>query len=279
MVDGLTGETGDNAALLVDSMHSKSARAAVPILLHHSVGCNATEKAKKQDTVVAMLALSMEGGVCLDFGANVVPLAELDIKSAYAPVAILLLPAAGRNVQVKTEKQGLVMVEGAQQMEDGVALETGDYAVSVVELVYKNAFEPALIPLPPVVGHSVQGPVQNQGLVIMEAVLLTVAGVTLENGASVVKLVEVEPRCVQERAPILDRHMEVNNALETARRSGSVTLVHVQYQMLMEGSLSGLRSPSVARPVVKERRLATANAPTHPHRDLERTAKDHIRRL
>ena len=26
-------------------------------------------------------------------------------------------------------------------MEDGVALETGDYAVSVVELVYKNAFE------------------------------------------------------------------------------------------------------------------------------------------
>lgn len=56
----------------------------------------------------------MEGGVCLDFGANVVPLAELDIKSAYAPVPILLLPAAGRNVQVKTEKQGLVMVEGAQ---------------------------------------------------------------------------------------------------------------------------------------------------------------------
>lgn len=48
---------------------------------------------------------------------------------------------------------------------------------------------------------------------------------------------------------------------------------------LMEDSLSGLRSPSVARPVVKERRLATANAPTHPHRDLERTAKDHIRRL
>lgn len=57
MVDGATGETGDNAALLVDSMHSKSARAAVPILLHHSVGRNATEKAKKQDTVVAMLAL------------------------------------------------------------------------------------------------------------------------------------------------------------------------------------------------------------------------------
>lgn len=56
----------------------------------------------------------MEGGVCLDFGANVVPLAELDIKSAYAPVPILLLPAAGRNVQVKTEKQGLVMMEGAQ---------------------------------------------------------------------------------------------------------------------------------------------------------------------
>lgn len=55
----------------------------------------------------------MEGGVCLDFGANVVPLAELDIKSANAPVPILLLPAAGRNVQVKTEKQGLVMVEGA----------------------------------------------------------------------------------------------------------------------------------------------------------------------
>lgn len=57
MVDGLTGETGDNVALLVDSMHSKNARAAVPILLHHSVGLNATEKAKKQDTVVAMLAL------------------------------------------------------------------------------------------------------------------------------------------------------------------------------------------------------------------------------
>lgn len=57
MVDGATGETGDNVALLVDSMHSKSARAAVPILLHHSVGRNATEKAKKQDTVVAMLAL------------------------------------------------------------------------------------------------------------------------------------------------------------------------------------------------------------------------------
>ena len=59
-------------------------------------------------------------------------------------------------------------------MEDGVALETGDYAVSVVELVYKIAFEPALIPLPPVVGHSVQGPVQNQRLVIMEAVLVCV---------------------------------------------------------------------------------------------------------
>ena len=56
----------------------------------------------------------MGAGVCLDFGANVVPLAGLDIKSAYAPVPILLLPAAGRNVQVKTEKQGLVMVKGAQ---------------------------------------------------------------------------------------------------------------------------------------------------------------------
>ena len=60
----------------------------------------------------------------------------------------------------------------------------------------------------------------------------------MENGASVVKLVEVEPRCVQERAPILDRHMEVNNALETARRSGSVTLVHVQYQMVGQSFLN-----------------------------------------
>ena len=64
------------------------------------------------------------------------------------------------------------------------------------------------------------------------------AGVTLENGASVLKLVEVEHRCVQERAPILDRHMEVNNALETARRNESATLGHVQYQMVGQSFLN-----------------------------------------
>lgn len=48
---------------------------------------------------------------------------------------------------------------------------------------------------------------------------------------------------------------------------------------LMVDSLSGLSTPSVAGPVVRERKLAPVNAPTHPRQGMDCLAREVIRRL
>ena len=60
---------------------------------------------------------------------------------------------------------------------------------------------------------------------------LTEVGATLENGARVLKRVEVEHKSEQEPAPIHLRHMAARIVRETTRRNKNATLSHAVPQV------------------------------------------------